>query len=193
VREWIAGLIEGGLSPSRIRNAHQVLSQILTTAVEGGRLARNPAAGVRLPKRVEREMLFLDGAQVEALADAIAPHYRTLVYFLAYTGRRFGQAVALNTKRLDLLQSCCEVVEAATEVGSRLVWGSTKTDERRTVRLPRFLVELLAEHLAIRAHGPDDLVFTAPLGGPLRERKFLHGQLKPAARRAGLPGRIAGP
>jgi site-specific recombinase XerD len=29
-------------------------------------------------------------------------------------------------------------------------------------------------------------VFTAPLGGLLRERKFLHGQLKPAARRAGL-------
>jgi integrase len=194
VREWIAGLIEGGLSPSRIRNAHQVLSQILTTAVEGGRLARNPAAGVRLPKRVEREMLFLDGAQVEALADAIAPHYRTLVYFRPTRAfDRCGEAVALKTKRFDLLRSRCEVVEAATEVGSRRLSGPTKTDERRPVRLPWFLVELLAEHLAIRPHGPDDLVFTAPLGGPLRERKFLHGQLKPAARRAGLPGRIAGP
>jgi integrase len=49
------------------------------------------------------------------------------------------------------------------------------------------LVELLAEHLAGRPHGPDDLVFTAPQGGPLRERKFLHGQLKPVARRADLP------
>jgi Phage integrase family len=29
-----------------------------------------------------------------------------------------------------------------------------------------------------------------PQGGPLRERKFLHGQLKPAARRAGLPGTL---
>jgi hypothetical protein len=28
--------------------------------------------------------------------------------------------------------------------------GPTKTDERRIVRLPRFLVELLAEHLAGR-------------------------------------------
>ena len=34
---------------------------------------------------------------------------------------------------------------------------------------------------------PDDLVFTAPQGSPLRDRKFLHGQLKPAARRTGLP------
>jgi integrase len=186
VREWVAGLVESGLSPSRIRNAHQVLSQVLAAAVEGGRLARNPAAGVRLPKRVEREMLFLDAGQVEQLADAIGPHYRVVVYFLAYTGLRFGEAVALKTKRLDLLRGRCEVVESATEVGSALVWGPTKTDERRVVRLPRFLVELLSEHLASRPHGPEDLVFTAPLGGPLRERKFLHGQLKPAARRAGL-------
>jgi integrase len=179
VREWIADLVEGGLSSSRIRNAHQVLA----TAVEGGRLARNPAAGVRLPKRIEREMLFLDATQVEQLADTIGPHYRVLVYFLAYTGLRFGEAVALKTRRLDLLRGRCEVVESATEVGSTLVWGLTKTDERRMVRLPRFLAELLAEHLAGQPHGPEDLVFT----GPLRERKFLHGQLKPAARRAGLP------
>jgi integrase len=186
VREWVAGLVESGLSPSRVRNAHQVLSQVLAAAVDGGWLARNPAAGVRLPERVEREMLFLDAGQVEQLADAIGPHYRVLVYFLAYTGLRFGEAVALRVKRLDLLRGRCEVVESATEVGSTLVWGPTKTDERRTVRLPRFLAELLGEHLAGRPADPDALVFAAPLGGPLRERKF-HGRLKPAARRAALP------
>ena len=147
VREWVAALVEGGLSPSRIRNAHQVLAQVFTAAVEGGRLARNPATGVRLPKRVDREMLFLDAAQVEALADAIAPHYRVLVDFLAYTGLRFGEVVALKVGRLDLLRGTCEVVESATEVGSRLEWGTTKTDERRTVRLPRFLCDELAAHL----------------------------------------------
>jgi integrase len=135
-------------------------------------------------------MLFLDAAQVEQLADAIGPHYRVLVWFLAYTGLRFGEAVALRVKRLDLLRGRFEVVEPATEVGSALVWGPTKTDERRTVRLPRFLAELLGEHLAGRPADPDALVFTAPLGGPLRERKFLHGQLKPAARRA-CPRRCA--
>ena len=149
VREWIAALVKGGPSPSRVRNADQVLSQVLAAAVEGGRLARNPATGIRLPKRVEREMLFLDAAQVEQLADAIGPNYRVCVYFLAYTGLRFGEAVALRVKRLDLLRGRCEVVESATEVGSALVWDSTKTDERRVVRLPGFLVELLAEHLVM--------------------------------------------
>jgi integrase len=195
VREWVASLVESGLSPSRIRNAHQVLAQVFAAAVEGGRLARNPAAGVRLPKRVDREMLFLDGAQVEQLADAIAPHYRVLVYFLAYTGLRFGEAVALKWKRLDTLRGTCEVVESATEVGSQLEWGTPKTDERRTVRLPQFLCKLLAADLGTDLAagwtiGLEDLVFTAPMGGPLRERKFLHGQLKPAARRAGLPATL---
>src|SRR5215216_4665765 len=45
VREWLAALVEAELSPSRIRNAHQVLSQVLATAVEANRLARNPAKG----------------------------------------------------------------------------------------------------------------------------------------------------
>ena len=52
VREWLAALVEAELSPSRIRNAHQVLSQVLATAVEANRLARNPAKGVRLPRIV---------------------------------------------------------------------------------------------------------------------------------------------
>jgi integrase len=170
VREWVAALVESGLSPSRVRNAHQVLSQVLAAAVDGGRLARNPAAGVRLPKRVEREMLFLDAAQVEQLADAIGPHYRVLVYFLAYTGLRFGEAVALRVKRLDLLRGRCEVVESATEVGSALVWGPTKTDERRTVRLPRFLAERLDRALAA-AVAPEAWPQRGPAVVPLRKRR----------------------
>jgi integrase len=46
-------------------------------------------------------------------------------------------------------------------VDGRLVWEPTKTYARRTVRLPRFLCEQLAAHLAERPHGPDDLVFIA--------------------------------
>jgi Phage integrase, N-terminal SAM-like domain len=47
VREWIAGLVEQGLSPSRIRNAHQVLSQVLAAGVEaaGSPATRRPGSG----------------------------------------------------------------------------------------------------------------------------------------------------
>jgi integrase len=190
VREWIAGLVEQGLSPSRVRNAHQVLSQVLAAGVEGGRIARNPAAGVRLPRIVRRDMHFLTARQVEDLAAAVDPRYELLVRFAAYTGLRADELVALRVRHLNLLRGRCEVGESATEVDGRLVWGPTKTYARRTVHLPRFLCEQLAAYLAERPHGPDDLVFTAPQVGPLREQKFVANIFKPAAARAGLPHRL---
>jgi integrase len=58
---------------------------------------------------------------------------------------------------------------------------------RRTLALPAFLLELLAAHLAARGRpGPDELVFVAPGGGPLRRTLFRTRVFDPAKRRAGL-------
>jgi integrase len=98
----------------------------------------NPAAGVRAPRSRRREMQFLSAAEVERLAEVIVPPYGLLVRFAAYTGLRAGELVALRVRRLDLLRGAVRVVESASEVGGRLVLGSTKTYAERTVRLPRF-------------------------------------------------------
>jgi integrase len=73
-------------------------------------------------------------------------------------------------------------------VDGRLVWGPTKTYARRTVHLPRFLCDQLAAHLAERPLGPDDHVFTAPQGGPLRVTAFRARVWRPAIMAAGLEG-----
>jgi hypothetical protein len=52
-----------GLSAKRARKAHQILSQILASAVGGGRLPRNVPEGIKLPKVQRREMYFLTAAQ----------------------------------------------------------------------------------------------------------------------------------
>jgi integrase len=52
-------------------------------------------------------------AQVEALAEAIAPPYGTLIRVAAYTGLRPCEFVALNVGRLDLLRRTVRVAEAA--------------------------------------------------------------------------------
>jgi integrase len=187
VREWVAVLVDGGLGPKRAGKALQVLSLVLSSAVEGGKLARNATAGVKPPRVQRREMLFLDAAQVEALADAIDPRYRLLVLCSAYAGLRPCELVALRVGRLDLLRGTVRVAEAAPEVAGRLCWGTVKTHEARTVRLPRFLVTELAAYLADRPHDATDLVFTAARGGPLRESKWVPGYFKPAVRAAGLP------
>ncbi len=187
VKEWKAAMVSGGLGGKRAGKAMQVLSLVLASAVEGGRLARNAAAGVKLPKVQRREMLFLEAAQVEALTAAVDPRWRVLVLLSAYTGLRPCEVVALKVKRLDLLRGTVRVAEAAPEVAGRLEWGSVKTHEARTTHLPRFLRDELAAHLVDQDHGPDALVFTAARGGPIRESKWVPGYFKPAVRTAGLP------
>jgi integrase len=191
VREWRAGLLADGLSPKRAGKALQVLSQILASAVEGGRLARNPATGVKPPKVQRKEMHFLDAEQVEWLTAATEVRYRPLVLFAAYTGLRPCELVALRVGRLDLLRCTARVVEAAVEV-SRLEWGPVKTHEARTVRMPRSVAEEVAASLAARPHNREALVFTAPMGGPLSRADFVRNYFKPAVlaaneAMAGLP------
>jgi integrase len=190
VREWLAALAAGGLGPKRAGKARAVLSQLLDAAVEGGKLSRNVAAGVKPPKVQRAEMCFLDAGQVEALADAIDPRYATLIRFGAYSGLRPSELTALKVGRLDMLRGTVRVVEAATEVDGRLHWGGVKTHEGRTVRLPRSITDELAAHLASQSHGPDDLAFPAPLGGPMRWSKWTGRYFKPAALAAGLPERL---
>src|SRR6266508_916570 len=139
VREWLAGLAKRGLGAKRAGKALQVLSQVLASAVEGDRLARNVAAGVRKPKVQRRETAFLSAAQVERLAEAVGPPYDTLVRFTAYTGLRPCELTALRVGRVDVLSRTVRVCEAAPEVDGRLEWGGVKTHEACTVRLPRFL------------------------------------------------------
>jgi integrase len=88
VKEWRAELLADDLSPKRAGKALQVLSQILGSAVEGERLARNAATGVKPPKVQCKEMHFLDAEQVEWLAAVTETRYRPLILFAAYTGLR---------------------------------------------------------------------------------------------------------
>jgi integrase len=190
VRSWHAGLVSGGLSPSRAKHAYYVLFAVLEAAIQAGALVRNPAAGIRLPPSRSREMHSLSAAEVERLAQAISRPYGTLVRFAAYTGLRAGEIAALRVKRLDLLRGTVRVVESASEVGGRLLSGPTKTYTERTVRLPRFLRDELAAYLADRPHGPDAFLFTAPKGGPLRHNNFYQRFFCPALCAAGLSEQV---
>ena len=93
------------------------------------------------------EKRFLTHEQVAALADACGPQ-RLLVLVLACTGLRWGEATALRVRRVDLLRGRLRIEEAVTEVNGKLVFGTPKTHATRTVVVPRFLLDDLAEHLA---------------------------------------------
>ena len=159
VAAWIADLTREGLSPSWVRQIHRTLSMLFDAAVKGRRITVNPAKGVDLPRLPRPDKTFLTHEQLADLADACA-EYRTLVYVLGYCGLRFGEAAGLRVKSVDLLRGRLHIVEAMTEVGGRVVFGTPKTHAQRSVPVPRFLRDALAEQLAGKE--PDDFVFPAP-------------------------------
>ena len=182
---WVAKLVADGYAASTVRQIHRVFSLMLDLAVRDGRLPRNPATGVRLPRAAQSEPVFLTHGQVEELARACVG-YELFVRVLAYTGMRWGEATAVRVRRLDLMKRRIEVVHTAVELNGEMTYGTPKTHQRRSVPVPRSLVDALAQHVAGR--GPDDLVFTTARGEVMRNHNFRSRVFKPAAEFIGVPG-----
>jgi len=167
-----------------VRQSRGVLSLILSQAVNEGLLVRNPCEKVKPPTVRPRRQLFLTADQLAALADECGD-YAPLVWFLGWSGLRIGEAVALRVGRVDASRRRIRVEEAATEVGGRLVFGTPKTHEARTVIVPGYVIDRMKPLLAGKA--PEDYVFTAPRGGPLRANNFRRRVFSTAVARIGIP------
>lgn len=67
VQAWVSELARG-YSPATVHKIHRVLSLVLDMAVKDGRLARNVANGVNLPRVGRHEHRYLTHDQVDDLA-----------------------------------------------------------------------------------------------------------------------------
>ncbi|CCW13211.1 tyrosine-type recombinase/integrase [Rhodococcus aetherivorans] len=191
VQIWVSGLSTDGhtltgegLSASRVIQAYQVLNQVLRYAIRAKRIAVNPAGDIELPRKVEPEKRYLTHSQVHTLASA-SDRFEVLVFVLAYCGLRFGEAVALRVRNVDLDRRRLWVAASATAVrGQGIVEGPTKNHSARSVPIPSFLAELLEP---IVERDENALVFPGRKGGflPLGELRWVFDQ---AATTAGLPG-----
>lgn len=183
VTAWVMELVDAGLAGPTVRHAHRILHMILNTAVDDGRLVRNPASRVKLPRDRRREKRFLSHAQVAALADAAGPD-RLIILVLAYCGLRFGELAALRVRNVDPLRRRLFIEESVTEVDGKMIFGTPKSHQCRSVPVSRSLIDALAAACAGRA--PTDLVFTAPRGGVLMLRNWRRRVFDPALATAGL-------
>lgn len=140
-----------------------------------------------MPRRSRKPMLFLSPTEVRRLADEIPSEHRTLIWTLAYTGIREGEATALRRRRVNPLLRELVIAQSATDVHGRKVFTSTKNHEVRTVALPSFLSQMLDAHLNAAVEPDSDaLVFTSTVGGPIDWSNFRTRIWKPAVRRAML-------
>lgn len=161
VQTWITELGAGSerkkpKSPTIVRRSHDILAGILDGAVRDHLIASNPARGVKLPRRVSREHVYLTNEQVARLLMACREN-APIVATLAYTGLRWGEASALRVRDVDTSRRRLSVVENAVYVNGSIVVGTPKTHERRSVPYPAFLETPLAEACAGKRR--DDLIF----------------------------------
>ena len=108
---------------------------------------------------------YLSIPQVEAIAVeamTVRTEYATVVGFLAHAGLRWGEMAALRTESFDMLGRRVQITEAVAEVRGKLVWGTPRDHERRSVPFPAFLAQPLAE--LMKGKGRNDLVFIGPKG-----------------------------
>jgi integrase len=116
-------------------------------------------------------------------------HHRAGAIHRPQTYHLLGKVLAATVDAGMIAQSPCQRVPLPKieREEMRFLSPAETRASRRTVGLPRAVVEELAAHLATPAP-PDAFVFTAPKGGPLRVIAFRARIWRPTTRTAGLDG-----
>jgi integrase len=187
VEAWIAGRLAAGAGPGAVNAAFRLLRRILSTAEASGRIARNPARGVKAPQLSKGPMRFLSIDELAAVVEASPHRDHALVRLLGLCGPRVGEALALHVEDLVLEHpASVRITKSLVEVRGQLSIGPTKTGARRAVPLPRFVARELERHLQEFPPGPGGLVFTGPEGGAIRRTNWRRRVWIPALRAAGI-------
>jgi integrase len=159
----------------------------MKTAERDRLISRSPCHGVSLPRVPRRTVKPITPEEVDRLVAATSPPYDVALLVLAWCGLRWGELGALRRNRIDLDRGTIDVREAVTTVHGKVLTGPTKTHQRRTVVIPVFLRDRLAEHLQTDVDlVPTARLFSSPQGGVLRYQNFLRRVWRPAVRAAGL-------
>jgi integrase len=189
VQSWVIRFAAGEgtrRSATTVSRAYGILASILDVAVRDRRISSNPARGVKLPRPVRKEHVYLTHEQVADLAQGAGDH-AALVRLLAYTGLRWGEAIGLRVKDVQLDERRIRVSVNAVEVGADIEVGTPKTHKRRSVPFPRLLQPDLEAQLMNK--GAEQLVFSDDNGDYMRRTRVSGGSrswFKSALADAGL-------
>jgi integrase len=183
VKGWVNKTLRPNLADKSVQDILILFSMILGEAVDEGLIGANPCRKLRISfdDRPERPHATTD--EVDALAGRMAPDAGLMTITAAYTGLRWGELAGLQWIRTYLDDDPRIEIDpkfgALHEVRGRLELGPPKTPASvRTVHLPPFLVDLLAEH---RERNPDArFVFTGADGGLHRRSNFRRRVWLPA-------------
>lgn len=172
IRRAVNALAES-YSTKSLENQRGLLSGVLTRAVEKTYLAKNPVVGIRLPRGKEGdavEMRLLAPVEFASIEERMVEHYRPLIRFLAGTGARWGEAVALTVADVQLPNVRIRRALKWSPDNQREVRSTKTRKSNRTVALPPELIPEIKK--LCEGKKGSDLVFTASRGGQVQHRTF---------------------
>ncbi|MBK4152694.1 tyrosine-type recombinase/integrase [Corynebacterium macginleyi] len=153
-------------SATLILNWHAVLMQILEIAVNDGLIRKNPAKGIKLPKKPGPVKVYLTQEQLNALVRECGPR-GDIIAVLGTCGLRWGELAGLRVRDVNVLRRRLTVVQAiARDDSGEWVPMEPKSWEQRTVAVPASIMPLIVK--AVEGKGLDEFVWERPSGGCLR-------------------------
>lgn len=178
------------LSPKSVKLIHGTLRVVLNQGIAWGMLDRNPAVGVKLPrKRAVKPPVLLPLIDIRRMIETVSEPTRSMITLIVFASMRAGEALALRWKDIQRDRIVVdervyddEFDEVKTEAGNREV-----PFDRHGVLLGA-IQRIWERNKKFRK--PDDLVFANRSGKPLDRHNLLHRHLKPAAEKLGLPETI---
>jgi integrase len=189
VRSWRSERLDATGAPTTVAKAYRLLKAIMETAVDDELIRRNPCRIRGAGKESAPERPVATVAQVDALADAMGPRWRLMVYLAAYGPARPEEQAALRRRDVDLDNVGVWIRTAEPELTTgRRAPGDTKSAAgRRYLALPEFMRKDLVRHLKWFAEKePDGLLFVGEKGAPFRRSTFGR-KWRRARAKVGLP------
>ncbi|MEU0185427.1 tyrosine-type recombinase/integrase [Streptomyces sp. NPDC006207] len=175
IRTWRAERLSTSGAATTIAKAYRLLKAILETAVEDELIRRNPCRIRGAGKESAPERPTATVEQVDALAEAMGPRWRLMVYIAAYGPARPEEQAGLRRLDVDLDAVGVWVRRAAPELTTgKRAEGPTKSEAgKRFIVLPPFMRKDLERHLKWFAEKePNGLLFVGERGAPFRRSSF---------------------
>jgi integrase len=199
LQEAYAKLLQGGgitgkpLSSRTVGHVHRLLHRALGHATTWGILLQNPASVVSPPRVHAKEIEIIRDDEVRIVLEALRGQPLRMIAVLALaTGMRRGELLGLRYRDIDLEAGKIRIERTLEQTRTGLRFKAPKTRHgRRTITIPACVVEELRVHrlaqqkqrlaLGLGREGPDDLLFTAADGEPMKPNVVTNEWLRATA------------
>ena len=180
--------------PRTVQRQYDTLSAIFAAAVDGDLIARSPCRKIKQPVAEPVKRAVIEGAQLDALANALGEDLSLMVYLAVELGLRWGEVAGIRVCDVDFRAKNFTVFEQRTRGRNGVMVTRRPKSEagRRHVAASRSLLSRTREHIVARGVGSldsEDLLFVRSDGDGLDYSNWYHRVWVPATfaiRRPGL-------